>query len=81
MVRYFKAGTNVVGLPKEMIFIDKSGSPHLYPSLTPQNHIAKHYGTSAVKTSYNAKPGNLLKITKGSYENYQKKSKETSKSS
>ena len=73
MVRYFQAGTNIVGLPKQMVFLDKKGTQHLYPSLTPKHHIASHYGSSAIETAYNTKAGNLLKITKGSYTNYKEK--------
>lgn len=73
MVRYYKAGTNIVGLPKEMVFIDKSNNPHLFPSLTPKKHIAIHYGHSAIETAYNPRGGNLLKITKGEYTDYTKK--------
>ncbi len=51
MVRYFQAGTNTVGLPQKMVFVDKSGTPHLYPSFTPKHHIASHYGTSAIETN------------------------------
>jgi hypothetical protein len=79
MPKYFKAGTNIVGLPKKMVFIDKSGGAHLYPSLTPKNHLATHYGTSAIETAYNTKPGNLLKVTKGQYENYKDKVKKQKK--
>lgn len=79
MVRYFQAGTNIVGLPKEMVFIDKSNNPHLYPSLTPKHHIATHYGHSAIETAYNPKGGNLLKITRGQYTDYAKKVKKQSK--
>lgn len=75
MPKYFKAGTNIVGLPQKMVFIDKSGGAHLYPSLTPKHHLATHYGVSAIETAYNTKPGNLLKITRGQYENYKDKVK------
>jgi hypothetical protein len=79
MVRYFQAGTNIVGLPKNMVFLDKSGGQHLYPSLTPKHHIASHYGTSAIETAYNTKAGNLLKIKKGTYTNYKEKVKKQQK--
>ena len=79
MVKYFQAGTNIVGLPKEMVFIDKSNNPHLYPSLTPKHHIATHYGHSAIETAYNPRGGNLLKITRGQYTDYAKKVKKQSK--
>ncbi len=79
MVKYFQAGTNIVGLPKEMVFIDKKNNPHLYPSLTPKHHIASHYGHSAIETAYNPRGGNLLKITKGQYTDYEKKVKKVKK--
>ena len=79
MVKYFQAGTNIVGLPKEMVFIDKSNNPHLYPSLTPKHHIATHYGHSAIETAYNPRGGNLLKITRGQYTDYAKKVKSNQK--
>ncbi len=79
MVGYFQAGTNIVGLPKKMVFIDKSGDPHLFDSLTPKHHIASHYGTSAIERAYNTTPGNLLKITKGTYTNYKDKVKKQKK--
>lgn len=71
---YFKAGTNIVGVPKEMVFYDKNDNPHLLKTLTPKNHIATHYGTSAIE--FTNKKGNLVKtVTKGEYINYQKKVK------
>jgi hypothetical protein len=79
MVRYFQAGTNIVGLPKQMVFVDKTETSHLLPSLTPKHHIATHYGHSAIETAYNTKPGNLLKITKGTYTNYKEKVKKQKK--
>ena len=79
MVRYFKAGTNTIGLPKEMVFFDKSQHPHLFPSLTPKHHLASHYGQSAIQTAYNPKGGNLLKITRGEYTDYAKKVKKVKK--
>ena len=79
MVRYFQAGTNIVGLPKQMVFLDKKGTSHLLPSLTPKHHIASHYGHSAIETAYNNKAGNLLKITKGTYTNYKTKVKKQQK--
>ena len=63
---YFKAGTNIVGVPKEMVFIDKKNQPHLLNTLTPKNHLATHYGTSAVGLT--TKRGNLVRtVSKGEY--------------
>ena len=71
---YFKAGTNIVGVPKEMVFYDKKEHPHLLNTLTPKHHLASHYGTSAIELT--TKRGNLVKtISKGEYVNYQKKVK------
>ncbi len=69
---YFKAGTNIVGVPKEMVFIDKKNQPHLLNTLTPKNHLATHYGTSAVGLT--TKRGNLVRtVSKGEYVDYKKK--------
>jgi flagellar biosynthesis GTPase FlhF len=67
MGKYFKAATNVVGLPTKMVFIDKSGQGHLLPTLTPKKHtIASHYGHPAIVL--NNKRGNLVKVVqKGEY--------------
>jgi hypothetical protein len=82
MVRYLQAGASTVCLPKEMVFIDKSGRPHLIPSLTAKHHItASHYGKSAVEIAYNSKPCNLLKIKKGTLSFYTEKVKKQKKSS
>ena len=67
MPKYFKASTNVVGIPNKMVFVDKSGQGHLLPTLTPKKHtIASHYGVPAVLVDN--KRGNLVKvIQKGEY--------------
>ncbi len=75
MPRYFKAATNIVRVPEKMVFVDPKGEPHLLPSLTKKKNIAKHYGQAAVLTDYNTKPGNILKVSKGQYENYKDKVK------
>ena len=77
MPKYFKAATNIVGVPQKMVFVDKKGEPHLLPSLTKNKHIASHYGQSAVLTDYNTKPGNLIKVSKGEYTNYKDKIKKS----
>jgi membrane protein involved in colicin uptake len=77
MPKYFKAATNIVGVPQKMVFVDKKGEPHLLPSLTKNKHIASHYGQSAVLTDYNAKPGNLIKVSKGEYTKYNDKVKKS----
>jgi hypothetical protein len=79
MVRYFQAGTNIVGLPKKMVFIDKENKPHLLNTLTKKRHIANHYGASAIETTYNPTAGNLLKITRGTYADYNNKVKKQKK--
>jgi predicted RNase H-like nuclease (RuvC/YqgF family) len=66
MPKYFKAGTNIVGVPKKMVFVDSKGEGHLFPTLTAKKHIASHYGQNAVITDY-VKSGNLLKLSKGEY--------------
>jgi 23S rRNA maturation mini-RNase III len=69
---YFKAGTNIVGVPKEMVFVDKKNHPHLLNTLTPKNHLATHYGTSAIGLT--TKRGNLVRtVSKGQYTDYKKK--------
>lgn len=71
---YFKAGTNIVGVPKEMVFYDKKDQPHLLNTLTPKHHLASHYGTSAIELT--TKKGNLIKtVTKGEYVDLKKKVK------
>ena len=79
MPKYFKAATNIVGVPQKMVFVDKQGEPHLLPSLTPKKHIASNYGQSAILTDYNTKPGNLIKVSKGEYTNYNEKIKNLKK--
>jgi hypothetical protein len=79
MPKYFKAATNKIGLPNKMVFVDKQGEPHLLPSLTKNKHIASHYGQSAILTDYNTKPGNLIKVSKGEYTNYNDKVKNLKK--
>jgi hypothetical protein len=79
MPKYFKAATNIVGVLQKMVFVDKQGEPHLLPSLTPKKHIASHYGQSAILTDYNTKPGNLIKVSKGEYTNYNEKIKNLKK--
>jgi len=77
-MRYYKAGTNVVGIPKEMVFYDKNEHPHLLDTLTPKHHLASHYGTNAIELT--TKKGNIVKtISKGEYVNYQKKVKKQKK--
>jgi len=78
MPRYFSAGTNILRVPKEMVFFDKNKEPHLLPTLTKNKHIATHYGVPAVSADYNDK-GNLLKLTRGQYTDYQKKVKKQAK--
>ena len=77
MSKYFKAATNIVGVPKQMVFVDKKGEPHLFPTLTKNKHLASHYGQSAILTDYNTKPGNLIKVSKGEYTNYNDKVKKS----
>ena len=71
-MRYFNAGTNIIGVPKKMVFYDNSDEPHLLNTLTRKNHIASHYGHNALE--FENKNGNIIKtITKGEYVNYKKK--------
>ena len=79
MPRYFKAATNIVGVPQKMVFVDGKGEPHLLPSLTKNKHLASHYGQSAILSDYNTKPGNLIKVSKGEYTNYNDKVKKSQK--
>ena len=79
MPKFFKAATNIVKVPKKMIFLDKKGQSHLYDTLTPKHHLSNHYGQSAVITDYNSKNGNLLKVSKGEYTQYTDKVKKQKK--
>ncbi len=62
-------------VPHKMVFVDSKGEGHLYPSLTKKKHISSHYGQSAILTDYNTIPGNLLKVSKCEYTNYNDKVK------
>ena len=45
MPRYLLAGSNDISVPEKAIFIDKTGKPHLFPTLTPKKRLATHYNT------------------------------------
>lgn len=48
MVKLNLAGSTIIGLPKEMVFLDEKKKGHIYPTLTPKNHLASHYGIPAI---------------------------------
>jgi hypothetical protein len=79
MVQYLQASTNIVRLPKKMIFVDKKGTQHLYPSLTPSHHIASHYGQLALGPAYNKKLKDGITLEQGKYATYNNKVKKQQK--
>jgi len=79
MVQYLQASTNIVRLPKKMIFVDKKGTQHLYPSLTPSYHIASHYGQLALGPAYNKRLKDGITLEQGQYTTYQNKVKKQQK--
>ena len=79
MVQYLQASTNIVRLPKKMIFVDKKGQQHLYPSLTPSHHIASHYGQLALGPAYNKRLKDGITLEQGKYTTYNNKVKKQQK--
>lgn len=79
MVQYLQASTNIVRLPKKMIFVDKKGQQHLYPSLTPSHHIASHYGQLALGPAYNKRLKDGITLEQGKYATYNNKVKKQQK--
>lgn len=79
MVQYLQASTNIVRLPKKMIFVDKKGQQHLYPSLTPSHHIASHYGQLALGPAYNKRLKDGITLEQGQYATYKKEVKKQQK--
>jgi len=79
MVQYLQASTNIVRLPKKMIFVDKKGNQHLYPSLTPSHHIASHYGQLALGPAYNKRLKDGITLEQGQYTTYKNKVKKQQK--
>jgi hypothetical protein len=68
MPKYFRAGTNVLGLPAEMVFIDKKNKEHLLNTLTKKHHIASHYGVNAIDL---INRGNTVRLAKkGEYADF-----------
>jgi hypothetical protein len=66
MVKLNIAGSTLVGLPKNMVFLDEKGKGHIYPSLTAKKHIATHYGIPSIEL--NAKKGyNVGIVGKSTY--------------
>jgi hypothetical protein len=79
MVQYLQASTNIVRLPKKMIFVDKKGNQHLFPSLTPSHHIASHYGQLALGPAYNKRLKDGITLEQGQYTTYKNKVKKQQK--
>jgi hypothetical protein len=80
MVRYFEAGTNVVNVPDKVIFKDKKGNTHLFPTLTKKKHnISSHYGHPAITSLSNPVGKNIIKVNKGNLVKYEAKVKKQKK--
>lgn len=73
MPKYAKAGTAIVGLPKNMIFVDATNHPHLMKSTTRNNKIATHYGTPAVLVANNGTKRRVKTVVKPSTAEYKPK--------
>jgi hypothetical protein len=73
MPRYAKAGTAIVGLPKNMIFVDATNNPHLMKSTTKKNKVATHYGTPAVLVANNGTKRRVKTVVKPSTVEYKPK--------
>lgn len=77
MPKYAKAGTAIVGLPKNMIFLDTSNHPHLMKTTTNKNKVATHYGTPAVLVANNGTKRRVKTVVKPTTAEYKTPKKAT----
>ena len=75
MPKYAKAGTAIVGVPKNMLFMDASNHPHLLNSTTKTHKIATHYGTPAVLVANNGTKRRVKTVVKAQTADYKKQMK------
>ena len=80
MPKYAKAGTAIVGVPKNMLFMDASNHPHLLNTTTKTHKIATHYGTPAVLVANNGTKRRVKTVVKAQTADYKKQMKEMKKS-